>query len=238
MIQNRLITYQDQGKELEGFMAYDDANHFKRPGVILCHAWRGRDHLVCEKAMEVAKWGYTTFALDVFGKGVLGNSKEENQALIKPFLEDRNLLRRRLLAALDTFQQQQTVERDNIAVMGFCFGGLCALDLARSGADLKGAVSVHGLLIAPKNVKAETMHAKVLALHGNDDPLVPPEQVAAFESEMTSAKADWQIHIYGGTKHAFTDPAANDPNFGTVYNPLAAKRTWQSIRNFFGECLE
>lgn len=231
------IAYEHEGKTLEGFLAYDDARGQKRPGVILCHAWRGRDDFVCEKAMEVASWGYAAFALDLYGKGVIGRNTEENTALMTPFVQDRMLLHRRLKASLDAFKKQRVVEEGNIAAMGFCFGGLCALDFARGNFDLKGAISVHGLLNEPEGMNVEKITTKVLVLHGHDDPMVPPEAVLAFEQEMTKAKADWQVHVYGQTMHAFTNPIANDPAFGTVYNPVSSRRAWVSIRNFFDECL-
>lgn len=230
------VVYEDQGTMLEGFLAYDASRGQKLPGVILCHAWRGRDDFVCEKAVEIAGWGYAAFALDLYGKGVLGRSKEENVALMTPFMQDRAFLQRRLKQSLKTFKQQPNVDGQNVAAMGFCFGGLCALDLARGGNDLKGTISVHGLLNAPEGQSADNVTAKVLALHGHDDPLVPPEEVLRFEKEMTDAGADWQVHVYGQTMHAFTNPIANDPGFGTVYNPVAARRAWQSIRNFLAEC--
>lgn len=232
------IVYNDQGTVLEGFLAYNPVKGKKLPGVILCHAWRGRDDFVCEKAKEIAGWGYAAFALDLYGKGVLGKTKEENVALMRPFMEDRNFLQRRLLASLNTFQQQDCVDSQNIAAMGFCFGGLCALDFARSGSSLKGVISIHGLLNAPKTSRLQKSTTKVLALHGHDDPMVPPEEVLRFEKEMTSAGVDWQVHVYGKTMHAFTNPIANDPAFGTVYNPVSAKRAWQTIRLFLDECLK
>lgn len=231
----QLITYKDNDTVLEGFLALDSSWKEKRPAIILCHAWRGRDEFVCEQAKEITKWGYVGFALDVYGKGVLGTNKEENTALMSPFMEDRNFLQNRLLSALKTVQQLPSVDSSRIAVLGFCFGGLCALDLARSGANIKGAISMHGLFIAPEKSKKHKIQAKILALHGHDDPLVPPEQVAAFEKEMTSTHADWQLHIFGNTMHAFTNPIANDPAFGTVYNPVAAARAWIIVQNFLKE---
>ena len=119
-------------------------------------------------------------------------------------------------------------------VCKFCFGGLCTLDMARAGLDLKAAVSYHGLLDAP-DLPKNPIKADVLICHGYDDPMVPPATVVALADELTVAGADWQIHAYGGTVHAFTNPAANDPGFGTVYNPVADKRATQSIQNFFDE---
>lgn len=235
-MKTELVSYEHEGTILEGFLAYDDSIQEKRPGIILCHAWRGRDDFVCEKAQEISKWGYPCFALDLYGKGVLGSSKEENMALMMPLVSDRIFLQSRLDASLKVFQKHSCVDSNSIAVIGFCFGGLCALDFARSNIHLKGAISVHGLLDAPKDQKLQKIRAKVLVLHGHDDPMVPPDKVLAFEQEMTALGADWQVHIYGQTMHAFTNPIANDPDFGTVYNPLAAKRAWQSIQNFLVEC--
>lgn len=229
------LPYRDKQTELEGFIAYDEKLPGKRPAIVLCHAWHGRDDFVCEKAEEMANLGYVGFALDVYGKGVFGKSKEECTVLMDPFLHDRRFLQKRLLSALDAVRSFQFVDPTNIIVMGFCFGGLCALDIARSGTDVKGAISVHGLLNAPEDINKASIKAKILVLHGHDDPLVPPEQVSAFENEMTVAKVDWQLHTYGNTMHAFTNPIANDPGFGTVYNPIAARRAWHSIYSFFDE---
>jgi dienelactone hydrolase len=126
------------------------------------------------------------------------------------------------------------VDATKVAAMGYCFGGMCVLELARSGAEVSGVVSIHGIL-APGNVVNETIKAKVLCLHGHEDPMVPPEQVLAFEAEMTEAEADWQVHAYGQTMHAFTNPAANNPDFGTVYSEVAEKRSYQTLVNFLNE---
>lgn len=145
------------------------------------------------------------------------------------------MLQRRMEAALAAVKLMPWTDGGRIAAIGFCFGGLCALDLARSGADIKGVVSFHGLLGAPEHTQNNRIKAKVLALHGHDDPMVPVEQVIAFEQEMTRAGADWQLHVYGNTMHAFTNPMANDPGFGTVYQKDADRRSWQSMKNFLEE---
>lgn len=232
------IPYEHKGVNLEGFLAYDASSTAPKPGVIICHAWRGRDSFVEKKAMELVEWGYTAFALDLYGKGVLGKNKDENVTLMSPFVQDRNLLRDRLFIALEAFKTSPYVDKSKIAAMGFCFGGMCALDFARHGADIKGAICVHGLLFQPVESMGKKIKAKILALHGADDPLVPVEQVESFEQEMTAAEADWQMHVFGNSKHAFTNPEANDPAFGTVYNPVSAKRTWIEVRSFLTECFE
>jgi dienelactone hydrolase len=190
---------------------------------------------VADKAFKLAGLGYLAFATDMYGKGVLGNSPEQNAALMQPFINDRATLQQRLLAALSTVKLMPWADNARIAAMGFCFGGLCALDLARTGVDIRGVVSFHGLLGAPENIPNPSIKAKVLVLHGYDDPMAPVEQVLALEHELTKAGADWQLHSYGHTMHAFTNPVANNPDFGTVYQPIADRRSWQAMQNFLTE---
>jgi len=230
----RTVEYHDGDTLLEGYLAHDGKGG-KKPAVLIAHAWGGRDSFECQKAEALAELGYVGFALDNYGKGVLGTSMEENSALMTPFLEDRSVLRRRLLAALDTVRQQEEVDTNRIAAIGFCFGGLCVLDLARSGADVKGVVSFHGLFGAAENLPNAPIKAKILALHGHDDPMVPPESVLALETEMTEAGADWQVHAYGHTSHAFTNPQANMPENGMMYSSNVDKRSWQAMQNFLAE---
>lgn len=233
-IENTVI-YMDEDVVLEAFFAFDDSLSGRRPAVLIGHAWGGRDGFVADKARKLAGLGYVGFALDVYGKGVLGSSPEQNSKLMQPFMADREKLQQRMKAALNAVMLLPWVDDNKIAAMGFCFGGLCVLDLARTGVDLQGVVSFHGLLGAPDNTNGNKIKAKILALHGRDDPMVPPEQVLAFQEEMTQAEADWQFVSYGHTVHAFTNPVANDPSFGTVYQADADRRSWQAMQNFFAE---
>ncbi len=237
MIQERTIDYEHNGTVLEGFLAYDDAVSGPRPGVLISHAWAGREPFECDKARALAQLGYAGFALDLYGKGVIGSSPEENTKLMQPFLDDRAMLHVRLGIALETFGKQQEVDADRIAAMGFCFGGLCVLDMARVGANVRGVASFHGLFVPPGNTSGNTITAKVLALHGHRDPMVPVEEVIKFENEMIEAGADWQIHVYGNAMHSFTNPAANDASFGTMYDADTDRRSWQTLVNFLAEVL-
>lgn len=230
------VEYFDLNTRLEGYLAYDDQASSPLPAVLIAHAWGGRDEFVCEKARELARLGYAGFALDMYGKGVFGESNEENAALMKPFMDDRSLLQRRITAGLNALRALDPVDPAQIAAMGFCFGGLCVLDLARTGADLKGVISFHGLLLAPGNTQDQQIQSKVLVLHGDDDPMVSSSDIRMLHEELTSCGCDWQFHIYGNTMHAFTNPVANDPEFGTVYQPIADKRSWESMKLFFQEC--
>jgi len=229
------VAYLDNGVVLEAFFAFDDAVSDRRPAVLINHAWGGRDAFVAGKAEQLAALGYVGFALDMYGKGILGSTPDENAALMQPFMDDRALLQQRITAALAAVKLLPWVDDARIAAIGFCFGGLCVLDLARTGADIKGVVSFHGLLGAPDNIKSPAIKAKVLALHGHDDPMGPVEQVIAFEQEMTEAGADWQFLTFGHTMHAFTNPVANNPDFGTVYQADADRRSWLAMKNFLAE---
>lgn len=232
------VGYLDDGVLLEGFFAYDDSLEGRLPTVMINHAWVGRNDFVNDKAIKLAELGYFAFAADMYGKGVLGHSVDENAALMQPFMSDRGQLLKRMKAALYAIKLMPWVDDKKIAAIGYCFGGLCVLDLARSGADIKGVVSFHGLLGAPENTPKPVIKAKVLVLHGYDDPLSSTEQLQTLQQDMTQAGADWQLHSYGHTMHAFTNPVANDPDFGTVYHADADKRSWQSMKNFLIEIFE
>ncbi len=235
-ITTRPVEYSHDGTALEGVLALDDSRSGKRPAVMISHAWAGRTHGEIGFAKEIAKHGYAAFALDLYGKGVTGSTKEECQALMSPLASNRPKLQSRLLRALDVVKGLPEADPSNVVAMGFCFGGLCVLDLARSGADIKGVASFHGLLGAPGNTAGKKIKAKVIAYHGWDDPMVPSEDVVAFGREMTSAKADWRLLAHGGAMHAFMNTEANDPDFGTVYNKKAADRSWASFLDFLKEC--
>ena len=234
-IVSNTVGYLDGDVLLEAFFAFDDSLTDRRPAVLINHTWAGRDDFVAEKAKKIAALGYVAFAVDMYGKGVLGTTAEENAKLMQPFMDDRQMLAKRLQAALYAVKLLPWVDDSKVAAMGFCFGGLCALDLARTGADLKGVVSFHGLLGAPDNAHGNSIKAKILVLHGHDDPMGPVEQVIAFEEEMTNAGVDWQFHTFGNTLHAFTNPAANNPDFGTVFQPDADRRSWLLMENFLTE---
>ena len=235
MIKTRPVEYTHNGVTLEGLLACDDSRTGPRPGVLVSHAWGGRGEFECDKARALAELGYTGFALDLYGKGVLGSTPEENTKLMTPFLEDRSLLQSRLTLALETMQAQDEVDSKQCAATGFCFGGLCVLDLARIGTDIKGVISFHGLFDPPGNTGGTKIKARILALHGNDDPMVAVDKVTALENELTAAGADWQIHVYGNTKHAFTNPEAKAPDMGLMYNETADRRSWQTMKNFLEE---
>ncbi len=229
------VNYLDGDTLLEGYFAYDDAITGQRPLVIIHHAWAGRDEFAMQKARQIAGLGYLGFAADMYGQGLTGSGPEENAKLMQPFIQDRAKLQQRQQAALAAAKLLPWADSNRAAAIGFCFGGLCALDFARSGADLRGVVAFHGLFTPPANIPHPKIKAKVLVLHGHADPMATPEQLLALQTELTQAGADWQTHVYGHTLHAFTNPAANDRNFGTVYQADADRRSWQAMANFLSE---
>ncbi|MDP4650825.1 MAG: dienelactone hydrolase family protein [Haliea sp.] len=236
-IQTRVIEYSHAGVTYEGFLAWDDAATQPLPGVAVAHTWAGRSEFEQGKAVALAEAGYVGFALDMFGRGVRGEGAEQCQALIAPLLADRALLQALVGKAVAVMGEQAEVDTTRLAAIGYCFGGLTVLDLARTGADVRGVASFHGLFNAAENTVGTAIRAKVLCLHGYDDPMVPPNAVVALAAELSAAGADWQIHAYGNTLHAFTNPAANDPAFGAAYNVDADRRSAQALHDFLREVL-
>ncbi len=235
-IATRTFDYHEGGHTFEACLAAEQAS-VSRPTVLVAHAWGGRSAFEQGRADALAELGYTAIAIDVYGKGIHGTNRDENAALMGPLLEDRQLLQRRLLAAVESARAQPEVHSAKMAAIGYCFGGLCVLDLARAGADLLGVVSFHGLFTPPPEAPARRprMRARVLALHGWDDPMAPPESVLGLARELTEAGADWQLHAYGHTLHSFAVPGREDLEHGVRYNAVAERRSWQALRDFLTE---
>ena len=226
------VNYQAKNIDLKGYVAFPDAEN--APLVLIVHTWAGKDEFVHQRAEDLAALGYVGFAVDMYGNGKVGADTAENESLMTPLVSDRDMLKDRIVSALNYGKSLPGVDSSRAAAIGYCFGGLVVLDLARSGEDLNGVVSFHGLLM-PSDISEKGIKAKVLVLHGERDPMVPLDMIDTFQKEMTEADADWQLHSYGGTYHAFTNPDANDPNLGTQFNKSANDRSWQSMKNFFAE---
>ncbi|HXI88051.1 MAG TPA: dienelactone hydrolase family protein [Parvularculaceae bacterium] len=235
-ITTRAVGYDHEGAKFEGMLAYDDSRKGARPAVIVSHAWAGRSDIEIGYAKKLAALGYAGFALDLYGGAKVAADREECQKLMMPLATNRPKLQARLLRIVDVVKGLPEVDAAKVAVIGFCFGGLCALDAARAGADIKGAASFHGILTPPGNTAGKTIKGKIAVYHGWDDPMVKPETVLALAKELTEAKADWTITAFGGAMHAFMTPGANDPDFGTVYNEKIARRAWASLEDFLKEC--
>jgi dienelactone hydrolase len=235
-VRTRTVEYNQGGATLEGFLAWNDAQHGRRPGVLVVHQWMGLTDYERMRAEQLAGLGYVAFAADVYGKGVRPATPQEAGALAGKYKSDRALLRARVAAGLETLRGNPMVDPARIAVIGYCFGGTAALELARSGADVAGVVTFHGGLDAPDPDDGKNIKARILVLHGADDPFNPPQNVAAFQQEMRTGRVDWQMVYYGGAVHSFTQKGAgNDPAKGAAYNARADRRSWQAMRDFFAE---
>ena len=235
-IVTKTIEYRQGDTRLLGYLAYPKDGAIKYPGVLVVHEWKGLDDYAKRRTEQLAELGYVALAADIYGNGKVAADTQEATALAKTYKSDRGLLRARVNAALDTLKAQPNVDNKRLAAIGYCFGGTTVLELARSGATLAGVVSFHGGLDTPNPMDARNIKAKVLALHGADDPFVPSEQVQAFEEEMRQAGVDWQLIAYGGAVHGFTNPANGaDNSKGAAYNAAADRRSWQQMQAFFAE---
>lgn len=235
-IHKEYIDYKEGNVPLQGYLVYDESVKEKRPGILVVHEWYGLNDYAKMRAEQLAKLGYVAFAADIYGKGIVAKSPEEAGKLAGEFYKDRTKFRKRLNAALEVLKKNKMIAENKIAAIGYCFGGGGVLELARSGADVKGVVSFHGNLSTANPADAKNIKCKVLVLHGSNDPYSPVEQVESFKKEMNDAKVDWQLNIYCDAVHGFTNPAnGNDATKGVAYNEKADKRSWEAMKIFFDE---
>jgi dienelactone hydrolase len=228
------VAYKQSDTALEGWLVYDDAAKGKRPGVVIYSAYWGPSAHEKDVAQKLAKMGYVAFVADIYGKGVRPDTPQAAGAEAGKYIKDRALLLARAQAGFDQLKQSSMVDTSKLAAIGYCFGGAPALDLARSGAPLVDVVTFHGSLGTPTPENAKNIKGHVLALHGAADPIVNAQAVAAFEKEMTDANVDWQVDLYGGVMHAFTDSThPSSPEHGTKYDATADKRSWQAMSDLF-----
>jgi dienelactone hydrolase len=238
-VKTRTIEYHQGNTVLEGFMAYEPAGKPLKPGVLIVHDWTGVGRFVKNRAEQLARLGYVAFAADIYGRGVRPNNPNDAAATAAIYKNNRSLLRERVKAGMEELRRQDGVDPERIAAIGYCFGGTAVLELARSGADIKGVVSFHGGLDTPNPQDAKNIRSKVLVLHGADDPFVPPEQVKVFEDEMRGGNVDWQLVKYSKAVHSFTNPdAGNDNSKGAAYNADADRRSWEQMKSFFKEIFQ
>lgn len=237
-VHTETVEYRQGETVLEGYLAYDSSVVGKGPvpGVLVVHEWTGLGDYAKMRARQLAELGYVAFAADIYGKGVRAANAEEASKLAQIYYQDRQLFRGRVQAGLHVLREHELTDNDRLAAIGYCFGGSAVLELARSGADVRGVVSFHGGLATPQPAQEGDITAKVLALHGADDPYVPDSQVIAFQEEMRQAGVDWHMTSYGGAVHSFTNPeSGDDPSQGAAYNESAARRSWAHMRMFFDE---
>ena len=237
-VKTSTVDYKEGDVALEGVLAFDDESGKKRPGILVVHDWMGVSDHTREVVQDLAKLGYVAFGADIYGKGVRPANGGEASAEAGKYKADRSLLRKRAQVALDELKKHPLVDSSKTAVIGFCFGGTTAIELARSGADIAGAVSFHGSLDSPSPEDGKNIKAKLLVLHGADDPFVKPADLAAFQDELRKAGVDWQMIYYGDAVHSFSQKkAGTDKSKGAAYQEAAARRSWKAMQDFFDEVL-
>lgn len=230
------VIYKDGDVTLEGYAAYDDAAKENRPGVLIVHQWTGLTEYEKGRAELLASMGYVAFACDIYGQGIRPEAGDASGKEAGKYKGNRALFRQRLNKGLEALKGLPHVDATRLAAIGYCFGGTGVLELARSGADVKGVVSYHGGLDSPTPADGAHIKAKVLVCHGADDPFVPEADIAAFQKELRDAKVDWQMVYYGNAVHSFTEKKADGSKFpGAKYNKEADERSWATMKVFFNE---
>jgi dienelactone hydrolase len=229
-ISKQPVRYTIGDKTYESLAVWDDAVTGPRPAVLVTPTFMGRTAFEEEKAEKLAAMGYVGFVVDIYGADVKPTDFDQAGAAMQVVNGDRKALATMMQTAVDQVRALDVVDAGKVAAIGFCFGGKCVLDLARQGSDVAGVAAFHGIFDQPNIPVADTISAKVLALHGWDDPLAKPDEVVAFAAEMTEKKADWQLHAYGHAQHGFTNYKREQ-----MFEPKADRRSWQAMGNFLEE---
>jgi dienelactone hydrolase len=233
------IAYEADGVRMIGQFAVDDQRPGKQPGVLVCHEGPGLTEHTKKIAARLAGLGYAAFAMDYHGDGNPLANPADTMTRLAPWRTDPMGIRVRALAALDVLKSQREVDAARLAAIGYCFGGTTALEVARSGADVKAVVGFHSGLATARPQDAANIKGRVLVCIGAEDPIIPPEQRADFEKEMKAAGIDWRMQLYGGAGHSFTNPAADSRGMkGFFYHEATDRRSWNAMIELFNETLK
>ena len=232
----KAVIYQHEGEKLEGYLAYNDSFKGKRPAVLVVHEWWGLDDYARRRAEQLADLGYVAFALDMYGKGKVTTHPAQAGEWMKQINSNVQKWQQRALAGLEVLRKHPKVDTSRIAAIGYCFGGATVQQLAYSGADVKGVVSFHGSLVPPVGVQTENVKASILICHGAADPFVKEGQIESYISAMEKSGLDWQMIIYAGARHGYTNPAADKVGMDALkYSKSADQRSWAHMKVFFAE---
>ena len=235
-VKSRAVDYKIGDQDFEGIFVYPQASKGKVPGVLMVHNWLGVSDETKKQAERMAKLGLAVFAVDVYGKGIRPKGPQDAMPLAGKYKGDRKLFRERVLRGLEILREQKEVDPAKIVAAGYCFGGTGVIELARSGADVAAVVSFHGGLDSPTPADGKNIKARVVALQGADDPYVKAADIAAFQNEMRNNNVDWQMTVYGGAVHSFTDVGAgSDVKTGAAYNQKADQRSFEVFTDLIGE---
>lgn len=230
------VAYEADGKKMEGFFAYDDSTEGKRPSVLVVHEWWGLNDYARSRARQLASMGYAAFALDMYGEGKTTTHPKEAAGWTREITENIQLWRKRAEAGLNVLRENPRTDPSRIAAIGYCFGGATVQQLAYGGADVRGVVSFHGSLVPPPEGGTNQVKAKILICHGSADPFTKPDQLEAYLVAMNKTDLDWQMIIFGGAKHSFTNPEADKAGMEALqYDRSADLRSWSYMKVFFDE---
>ncbi|MDH5648681.1 MAG: dienelactone hydrolase family protein [Gammaproteobacteria bacterium] len=236
-LQTEDVTYEANGTQMKGYLAYDDSAKGKRPGVLVVHEWWGHNEHARNRAEALAKMGYTALALDMYGGGKQAHHPDDAGKFSGEVKKNMDVAQARFDAALKLLQKHSTTDPERIAAIGYCFGGAIVLEMARRGVDLDAVASFHGSLGTNSPAQKGKIKAKILVANGADDPFVPKEQIAAFKKEMDQAGVDYRFISYPGAKHSFTNPGADANgkkfNLPLAYNKKADKASWKEMSKLF-----
>jgi len=237
-VKTREIEYRQGETVLQGFIAWDDAAPGKRPGVLVVHEWWGHNEHARNQARRLAEAGYVGFALDMYGKGKVTTRPQDAQAFVSEVTKDPAVLAARFNAALEQLKRDPHVDTTRIAAIGYCFGGAVVLDMARAGTPLAAVVTFHGALATKTPAQPGKIKARILVLAGGADPFVPPEQIEGFKREMQAAGARFEVIVYPGAKHGFTNPNAGQYGMPQLaYDAQADRESWAAMLKLFKEVL-
>jgi dienelactone hydrolase len=238
-VQGKEVNYQANGTTLKGYIVYDDAFKGKRPAVLVVHEWWGQNEYARKRARMLAELGYTALAVDMYGDGKMADHPDEAGKFAAEVSKNMPMAKARFEAGMQLLRNQETVDANEMAAIGYCFGGSVVLNMARMGEDLKGVASFHGGLDTDHPAQSGKIKARIVSFTGEADPMIGADNVATFKKEMEGAGANFRVVTYPGAKHGFTNPEADELgkrfNLPLAYNAAADKDSWEQVKTFLRE---
>lgn len=235
-VQIKEVLYKDGDEQLKGYLAWDDSISGKRPGVMVVHEWWGLNDYARKRAKMLAEEGYVAFAADMYGSGKVTTHAKDAKGWMTQIIQNQGAWQKRALLGLQQLKSSPQVDASKLASIGYCFGGATVMQMAYAGADLKGVVSFHGSLPPATPDQAAAIKSSVLIAHGEADSFIPAERIVKFKKALADANVDWEMNIYSGARHGFTNPGAGEFGMDALaYNEKADRRSWAKMKAFFDE---